>query len=121
MFASIVLSTIAIVSVSWSSRVRWMSVKRWNEASSMTALTWPSKSTGRTTMFSGGASPEPGVDPDVIARHVSDQDAVLLVGALADQPLAGAELGPQAAAARGRRRCCVSFSTVGAPSACSIM
>ena len=48
-------------------------------------------------MFSGGASPEPGVDPDVVARHVGDQDAVLLVGALADQPLAEAELGPQAA------------------------
>ena len=59
MLASIVLSTMAIVSVSWSSRLRWISLKWWNEASSITALTWPSKMTGRTTMFSGGASPRP--------------------------------------------------------------
>ena len=88
MLAAIVLSTMAIVSVSWSSRVRWMSLKWWNEASSMTALTCPSKSTGRTTMFSGRRLAQAGADPDVVARHVGDQDPLLLEGALADQPLA---------------------------------
>ena len=33
-----------------------------------------------------------GIDPDVIARDVGDQDALLLLGALADQALADAEL-----------------------------
>ena len=59
MLASIVLSTIAIVSVIWSSRLRWISLKWWNEASSMTALTSPSKMTGSTTMLIGVASPSP--------------------------------------------------------------
>ena len=30
-----------------------------NEASSMTALTWPSNSTGRTIRLRGGAEPSP--------------------------------------------------------------
>ena len=36
-----------------------MALKAWNEASSMTAFTSPSKSTGSTMMFSGVASPRP--------------------------------------------------------------
>ena len=59
MFASIVLSTMPMLSVSWSRKVRWMGLNSWNEASSMTALTSPSKSTGNATMLSGAASPSP--------------------------------------------------------------
>ena len=58
-FASIVLSTIPIDSVSCSRKVTWVSLKRSKEASSMTALTSPSKVTGRTTMLRGAASPRP--------------------------------------------------------------
>src|SRR3712207_9305701 len=36
---------------------RWVSLNRLNEESSITAMTWPSKRTGSTTMLSGGASP----------------------------------------------------------------
>ena len=38
-----------------------MALNGWNEASSMTALTSPSKRTGSTMMLSGGASPRPEV------------------------------------------------------------
>ena len=40
-------------SVSWSRNVRWISLNCENDASSITAFTSPSNSTGRTTMFSG--------------------------------------------------------------------
>ena len=57
--APIVLSTMPMLSVSWSRKVWWISEKRLYDASSMTALTWPSKITGSTMMLSGGASPSP--------------------------------------------------------------
>ena len=38
-----------------------MALNGWNDASSITALTSPSNSTGRTMMLSGGASPRPEV------------------------------------------------------------
>ena len=59
MFAAIVLSTMPMLSLSWSRKVRWMSLYRLNEASSMTALTSPSNSTGSTTMLWGLLSPRP--------------------------------------------------------------
>ncbi|MND03493.1 hypothetical protein D3C83_233370 [compost metagenome] len=57
MLAAMVCSTTPIDSVSWSRKVWWISLKRENEASSITAFTWPSNSTGRMTMFTG--APEP--------------------------------------------------------------
>jgi hypothetical protein len=57
--AAMVFSTMPIDSVSWSRKARWISEKRWNEASSTTAFTCPSNSTGMTTTFEGGASPRP--------------------------------------------------------------
>ena len=58
-FASIVLSTMPIDSVSWSRNAWWVGLNRSNDASSRTALTWPSKRTGRTMMLAGAASPRP--------------------------------------------------------------
>ncbi len=55
--ASIVLSTTPIDWVSCSRNAMWVTLKGCSEASSITALAWPSKSTGRTTMLTGGASP----------------------------------------------------------------
>src|SRR5439155_632123 len=49
------------VSVSCSRNVRWPALKRWNDASSMTAITWSSNRTGRTMMLTGAASPRPDV------------------------------------------------------------
>ena len=57
MLAAIVLSTMPIDSVSWSRNDWWVSEKRLNEASSITAFTSCSNSTGSTMMLSGGASP----------------------------------------------------------------
>lgn len=59
MVASMVLSTIPIDSVSCSRKVRCVALKRSKEASSMTALVWPSNTTGSTTMFMGAAAPRP--------------------------------------------------------------
>ena len=59
MLASIVFRTMPMLSVSWSRKVRWTSLKRWKEASSTTALTFPSKRTGSTMMLAGVASPSP--------------------------------------------------------------
>ena len=59
MFAPIMLSTTPIDSVSWSRKIWWMAPNGLNDASSITAFTSPSKRTGRTMMFSGGASPRP--------------------------------------------------------------
>ena len=61
MFAAIVLSTMPIDSVSWSRKSKWLSLNVSNDASSMTALMSPSKSTGSTMMFSGRAEPVPEV------------------------------------------------------------
>ncbi|GJE73412.1 hypothetical protein CHKEEEPN_4977 [Methylorubrum podarium] len=57
MLAAIVLSTIPIDSVSWSRNDWWVSLKRLNDANSMTARTSCSKRTGSTMMLRGGASP----------------------------------------------------------------
>ncbi len=59
MLALIMLSTTPMLSMSWSRKSWWIVLKWRNEASSMTALTSPSKSTGRTMIFSGVASPRP--------------------------------------------------------------
>src|SRR5438094_342144 len=61
MLAMIVESTTPIVSVSWSRNVWCTSLNGRNEASSMTASTWSSKSTGTMMMFTGSASPRPEV------------------------------------------------------------
>ena len=82
---------------------RWISLNSPKVASSITAFTSPSNSTGRTMMLSGGASPRPGADLDVVVGHVGEQDALLLVGALADQALAAAGTGWPGACARCRR------------------
>ena len=63
-------------------------MKRWNEASSMTALTSPSKSTGSTTMFARRGLAQAGADLDVVVRDVGEQDALLLERALPDEALA---------------------------------
>ena len=70
MFASIVLSTMPIDSVSWSRNAWWIGLNASNDASSMTALTWPSKRTGSTMMLRGGASPRPEAICDVVLRDV---------------------------------------------------
>ena len=57
MLAAIVFNTMPIDSVSWSRKDWWVSLKRLNEASSITALTSCSKSTGSTMMLRGAASP----------------------------------------------------------------
>ena len=59
--ASMLLSTMPIEAVSWSRKARCEAVYPLSDASSMTAFTWPSKSTGRTITFRGSAvnSPEP--------------------------------------------------------------
>ena len=92
MLASIVLSTMPMLSVSWSRNAWCVGLKRSNDASSITALTWPSNITGSTMMFCGGASPRPDDDADVVRRHVGEQDLLLLERALADQAFAQLEL-----------------------------
>ena len=57
MLAAMVLSTTPMLSVSCFKKSRCTSLKRRKEASSMTALTPPSKSTGSTTMLGAAASP----------------------------------------------------------------
>src|SRR5688572_3868352 len=57
--AAIVFNTIPILSVNWSRKVRWVSLNVLKVESSITAFTSPSKSTGRTTILLGGASPRP--------------------------------------------------------------
>ena len=59
MLAPIMLSTTPMDWVSWSRKVRWMGLKDWKLASSMTALRSPSKTTGNTPMLRGGACPRP--------------------------------------------------------------
>jgi hypothetical protein len=58
-FASIVLITMPIDSVSWSRNASCVGLKRSNDASSSTPFTWPSKMIGSTRMFCGGALPRP--------------------------------------------------------------
>jgi hypothetical protein len=59
MFASIVFKTMPIDSISCSRNTSWVGLKRSNEASSSTALIWPSKSTGSTRTFCAVAWPSP--------------------------------------------------------------
>ena len=57
--ASIVFSTIPILSVNWLRKSRCVSLKLSNDASSMTALISFSKSTGSTIRLAGDAFPSP--------------------------------------------------------------
>ena len=57
--ASIVLSTTPMLPVSCSRNARCEAVNSPSEASSMTALTWPSNSTGSTMMLRGRATARP--------------------------------------------------------------
>jgi hypothetical protein len=91
MLAARVLSTMAMVSVSWSSRVRWMSLKRLKEASS-DRLDLALEQDRQDDDVERRRLPEAGGDVDVVAGDVAEEDALLLVGALADQPLADPEL-----------------------------
>ncbi len=59
MVASMVLRTMPMLSVSCSRKPRCVALKRSKEASSMTALVWPSKTTGSTTMLRGAPAPRP--------------------------------------------------------------
>ena len=74
--------------VSCSRNVRCVAVNGCSDASSMTALIWPSNSTGSTTMLTWPRVAQAGRDADVVRRHVGQQDALLLDRALADQALA---------------------------------
>ena len=78
MLAAIVLSTMPMLSVSWSRNERWISLKRLNEASSMTALTSPSKSDRQHDDVERRRLAEAGADLDVVAGDVGQQDALLL-------------------------------------------
>ena len=86
--ASMVLSTTPIDWVSCSRNVRWVAVNGCSDESSMTAFVSPSNSTGSTTMFFGPRAAEAGMDAGVCARHLGQQDALLLERALADQAAA---------------------------------
>ncbi|MNU05407.1 hypothetical protein D3C72_2502000 [compost metagenome] len=59
MLVAMVFRTIPMLSVSCSRKERCVSLKWPKEASSSTAFTSFSNSTGRTMMFSGAASPRP--------------------------------------------------------------
>ncbi len=59
MFASMVLSTMPMDSVSWSSSAWSVGLKPSKEASSSTPFTWPSKISGSTSTLRGLASPRP--------------------------------------------------------------
>jgi hypothetical protein len=54
-----VLTLVAIISAIWLRKSFWICVKGWNDASSITPRTFPSKSTGSTITCAGGASPSP--------------------------------------------------------------
>ena len=54
----------------------------------MTALTWFSNSTGSTMMLRGNDLEQRRADRHRVRRHVGDQHAALVGGALADQALA---------------------------------
>ncbi len=54
-----VLTLVAIISASWLRKSRWIWVNGWKAASSITPSTVPSKSSGSTITWAGGASPSP--------------------------------------------------------------
>ena len=86
--ASMVLSTMPIEPDSCSRNARCDGVNSVSEASSITALTWSSNSTGSTITLRGTALIRPDSICTVPGRHVVDQDHLGLRGALADQALA---------------------------------
>ena len=88
----IVLTVTPMVSVIWSRNARCTALNGVNVASSMTASTRPSNSTGSTTSSAGGALPEPGGDPHVPGRDVGEVDPAALGRGLADQRLAEREV-----------------------------
>jgi hypothetical protein len=53
------LMTIPSDSISCSRNAWCVSLNGWNEASSITAIVWPSKSAGSTKMLCGEDSPSP--------------------------------------------------------------
>ena len=57
--AWMVLSTMPIVSIRSSRNAWWVGLKLSKEASSSTAMTWRSKTTGSTIRLSGAAAPRP--------------------------------------------------------------
>ena len=82
------------------SRNAWcVSLNGWNEASSITAITWSSKSDGQHEDVVRRGLAEAGRDADVVLRRLGDQDRLLLERRLADEPLADLE------AVRDRLRC----------------
>ena len=91
MVASIEFSTMPIEAVSCSRKAICSSVKWLSEASSITALTWPSNSTGSTMMLLGVRLEQARADRMDRRRHVGDQDLAAVGGALADQALADAD------------------------------
>ena len=86
-----VLSTMPMLAVSCSRNVRCDGVKALSDASSITALIWPSKSTGSTTTLRGMALEQPGADRHGVLRDLGDEHAPALDGALPDQALARRE------------------------------
>ena len=88
MLASIVLITMPIDSVSWSRKAWCVGLKRSNEASSTTPRTWPSKMIGSTRTFSGATCVQARRDLQAVGDGRSQQDLLLVIGALADQALA---------------------------------
>lgn len=54
-----VLTLVPIISAIWLRKSFWIWAKGWNEASSITPSSCPSKSTGNTITWAGAASPSP--------------------------------------------------------------
>jgi len=63
-----------MLSMSWSRNPRWVGLNRSKDASSRTAFTVPSNSTGKTTSVAGCASAEAGGNPNVIRWNFRQQD-----------------------------------------------
>ncbi len=83
--ASIVLRTMPMLSVTESRNVWWVMLNGENEASSMTARKRPFEQHRQDDDVERWRLSQPRVDPHVVARNVREQDALLLLGALADQ------------------------------------
>ena len=91
MLASIVFRTMPMLSVSWSRKVRWTSLKRLEGGQLDDGLDLPLEEHREHDDVGGGGLAQPGVDLDVVVGDVGQQDALLLERALPDQPLALAE------------------------------
>ena len=92
MLASIVLSTMPMISVSWSRKAWCVGLKRSNEASSSTALTCALEDDRQHDDVLRRRLAEAEEMRDVVGRHVGQQDLLLLERALADEALAELEL-----------------------------